>query len=96
MISRGGKDVSISPMVIQSLDVIKESVLEFGIEATQMHTSFDTQIDLLTKMYEKQQADYAHFREELQQNLSVISKRIDSRLFNISPAVVEQPEAQPV
>jgi hypothetical protein len=43
-------------------------------------------------MYEKQQADYTHFRDELQQNLSVISKRIDSRLFNTSPPVIEHNE----
>lgn len=35
-------------------------------EIDQMHGSFREQVDLLTKMYEKQQGDYNVFRNEVQ------------------------------
>lgn len=47
-----------------------------------MHDSFREQIDLLSKMYEKQQSDYEIFKTDIQSNLSLFSKRIDSKLFN--------------
>lgn len=56
--------------------------MEMSQEMDQMHASFREQIDLLTKMYEKQQADYEGLKNDIQSNLSLFSKRIDSKLFS--------------
>ena len=66
---------------MQNLEIIKESFIEVGCEMQTMHDSFNNQIDLLKKMYERQQMDYFKFKSEIESNLSVFSKRIDSKLF---------------
>lgn len=72
----------INPQMLQNLEIIKESFLDIGNEMQEMHNSFNSQIDLLTKMYEKQQMDYNKFKSEIENNISIFSKRIDSKLFN--------------
>ena len=47
-----------------------------------MHDQFREQLDLLTKMYEKQQIDYEGFKTDIQSNLTLFDKRIDSKLFS--------------
>lgn len=66
---------------MQNLEIIKESFIEVGSEIQTMHESFNNQIDLLKKMYERQQMDYLKFKSEIESNLSIFSKRIDSKLF---------------
>jgi|LakMenEpi03Aug12_release.lakeMendotaPanAssembly.Ray.scaffolds.fasta_scaffold883742_2 hypothetical protein len=38
---------------MQNLEIIKESFIEVGSEIQTMHESFNNQIDLLKKMYER-------------------------------------------
>jgi hypothetical protein len=61
-----GKVEKISPQIVNNLEIMKETFVEMSAEIDQMHASFREQVDLLTKMYEKQQGDYNGFRNDIQ------------------------------